>query len=305
MESRENPVFGRKVFFVNASITTEHYVTDTLHEQEYEVYTIEDYRMVKPILRDNKDALCFIDIDSQLTFKQWFNFILSFQQDPALKSIFFGVISSKATAADCQFFLMNLPLPGGFNFLDSKIENFMKTLIGILDINGAKGNRKYIRLTCGNIKQISAYIADKGKLHDLNVENISSVGMACTFSSALSGIFEANHVYDNISLTVGRKSMVCPCVVLRATATEVVLLFTKQVTNSERQEIKTFIHDVLRERFDGIKSNTILDLTKYADAVDIQAFTNLSSAQAPMQNFDGNDSFANLESLDDLEDIDL
>ena len=150
----------------------------------------------------------------------------------------------------------------------------MKTLIGILDINGAKGNRKYIRLSCGSIKQISAYIAENGKLHDLNVENISSVGMACTFSSSIQGIFEPNHVYDNISLTVGRKSMVCPCVVLRCTSKEAVLLYTKQVTNSERAEIKTFIHDVLKERFEGVKSNTILDLTKYSDEVDMQKFSN-------------------------------
>ena len=41
MEYRENPIFGRKVFFLNPTLSIQNVFVRKLQDLEYEVYTIE------------------------------------------------------------------------------------------------------------------------------------------------------------------------------------------------------------------------------------------------------------------------
>ena len=59
MAEVEKSIYGRKVFFVNPSTSFEASVIGRLRLMEYEVYAIEDYRKVKPLLRKNADSICF------------------------------------------------------------------------------------------------------------------------------------------------------------------------------------------------------------------------------------------------------
>lgn len=297
MENRENPIFGRKVFFVNPPISIAHFIVDSLHDQEYEVYVIDDYQQVKPILRENKDALCFIYIDNQLTYKQWFNFINSFYDDEVLRTIFVGILSTRATASDSQFFLMNLPLAGGFNFIPEKVDKMLDKIVAILDMNGAKGNRKYVRLNCSNLNNVNAYFAHNSKLFSLKILNISSVGLACSYNSEVANIFQPNTVYNNISVTIGRKTVVCPSVVLRKTDTEAVLLFTT-ISNDDRTEIKQFIHTTMTNVFADVKKNVIKDLEVYSPDIDMK-LVELRNSQREAAKTEG--LFGELVDADDLE----
>lgn len=81
MAINENPVFGRKIFFLNPPYAIKTTVVEKLRAQEYEAFNIENYRIAKDLLRMNQDAICFIDIDSELSPKEWFNFVKSFEED--------------------------------------------------------------------------------------------------------------------------------------------------------------------------------------------------------------------------------
>ena len=50
MEYRENPLLGRKVFFLNPPLSVENYVIEALKNEEYEVYKLTDVTVAKPIL---------------------------------------------------------------------------------------------------------------------------------------------------------------------------------------------------------------------------------------------------------------
>jgi len=63
MEYRENPMFGRKVFFLNPPLSIENFVVDGLKDEEYEVYIIREYSLAKPVLKHFENAICFIYID--------------------------------------------------------------------------------------------------------------------------------------------------------------------------------------------------------------------------------------------------
>lgn len=294
IQSRENPKFGRKVFFVNPPLSFEHIVIDELRNDEYEVYVINDYKRTKAVLREHPDSMLFINIDVQLSFKQWFNFICSFREDEVLKTVFIGVISGKATANDAQLFLMNLTLGGGFIMINNKKEMLFDKIKGILEINGAKGNRKYLRLDCRNLDDVSGYFVSGNKLYDITVDNISSVGLACTFKSELTGLLTPNKVLDNISLTIGRKTVICPAVVFRVMNNVAVMLFTKQISSESRQDIKKFVHSTLISEFNGVVSNVMQDMTVYKNEVDLQAVAALKKTDVE---FDGDSLFGQLEEL--------
>ncbi len=78
-EARENPVYGRKVFFINASFTIEQLAKGMLRDMEYETYIIEDLKQAKCILRKNPDSICLVNLDhvgaNSLTVVQYLNFM--------------------------------------------------------------------------------------------------------------------------------------------------------------------------------------------------------------------------------------
>lgn len=271
-QNREHPLLGRKIFFINPHLIVDNYIVAELRNDEYEVYVIDDYRNAKGILEYFEDALVFVDIDNGLTYDEWFNYIKSFQLNEKLKSIFIGVISSKATTADQERFVMNLSLPGGFMLVNRKeIENGLQNIKNVLTLNGAKGCRKYIRLDSKNLDRVNGYFAFRDKLYTFYVDNISSVGFACFYSSEIGEILKKNTLHPCISLTLGKRTVIASSVVLDTRIVGEkgfsVLLFTKDVDRDTRNQIRAFIFDVLDEKLKGIISKVKFDLYDYSKEV--------------------------------------
>ena len=78
-----------------------------------------------------------------MSYDEWFNFIQSFQKDEKLKTIFVGLMSAIIPNPVKERFMLNLSLPGGFIMLNEiKGAALIENIIGILELNGAKGRRK-------------------------------------------------------------------------------------------------------------------------------------------------------------------
>jgi hypothetical protein len=257
MESRENPLFGRKIFFVNPSFNIEKYLVDYLRKNEFEVYILKDYRKAKKILSVYPDSMCFIDIDEQLSYSEWFNYMKSFSVIPELQGIYLGIVSQTAGSKDKDKFLMNIRLPGGFTVIVKK-EKTLENFAAILDLNGAKGRRKYLRLDTRTERDVSGYLTAQGKLYTINIKDISSVGFAITYKQELMPLFQKNTLIRNLCLSAGRKSMVCSCIVFNTqvnpdgTAMSVLML-----TNENPESTKTYIRDYIFQKFDE-KMNTLI-----------------------------------------------
>ena len=264
-----NPIIGRKIFFVNPPLYVENYLQPALKQNEYEAYIIKDYKYTKNALKMYPDALCFIFIDDEMSYDGWFNFILSFQQDEKLKTIFVGLMSAMIPGPVREKFMMNLSLPGGFIMLSEiKGQALIENIIGILELNGAKGKRKYIRLDCGNNVLINGYFANQTQLLQVTIANISSVGFTCYFPKSYGAVLSKNMLVPSFSITLGRRSVVTPSVVFDVASADAnnyfaVLLFLKQVGPEERKVIKNFIFEQLEQAF-----KTKL----YADPPDIEDY---------------------------------
>ena len=270
MESRENPLFGRKIFFVSPSFVTEKFLFENLRKNEYEVYIINDYRKAKSVLMAYPDSMCFINIDSELSYSEWFNYMKSFADSESLKGIYLGVMTESAGWEDKDKFMMNIRLPGGFNQVE-KTEKFLKNFIAILDLNGAKGRRKYLRLDTRSNADVSGYMTFQGKLYAINIKDISSAGFAITYKQDIMFLFQKNTHIRNLCISAGRKSMVCSCIVFNtlpnADGTAMsVLMLTNENPEATKSYIREYIFAKLDRDMDALISEVNKDSASYSSS---------------------------------------
>ena len=289
----ENPIIGRKVFFVNPPLYVENYLQPELKQHEYEAYIIKDYKYTKNALRMFPDALCFIFIDDEMSYDGWFNYILSFQQDEKLKTIFVGLMSAMIPQPKRERFMMNLSLPGGFIMLNEvKGAELIKNVIGILELNGAKGKRKYLRLDCDESISINGYFATQTQLLQVSIANISSVGFTCIFPKSYGAVLAKKTVVPSFSITLGRRSIATPSIVFDVKSYDnnnyfAMLLFLRQVGPDDRKVIKNFIFEHMEKRLENLI---------YANPPDIDDY--LGKAALPEENDKETD-----EAVDEVEEI--
>ncbi len=269
MESRENPLFGRKIFLINPSFIIEKFLIENLRKNEYEVYLITDYKKAKAVLSSYPESLCFVNIDSDLSYSEWFNYMKSFSLSKALNGIYLGVMTTMAGWDDKDKFLFNIRLPGGFNQVE-KTEKFLKNFMMILDLNGAKGRRKFLRLDTRGIDDVNGYFVHQGKLFTLGIKDISSAGFAVTYKKELAYIFQKNaHIHD-LSLTIGRKSVVCSCIVFNTVintdgSAMSVLMLTNENPESTKDSIRNYIFEKFDREMESVISQVNPDSASYSE----------------------------------------
>ncbi len=282
---KENPIFGRKVFFLYPSFLMEKHLLDFLKQSEYEVYKLIEYRKVRSLLSSNPNSMLFVNIDAELSYYEWYNFLKSFKNNPALESIQLGIVSEGVKTEDKGKFIANLELEGGFSIIENSTSS-IQDFIEILEKNGARGRRKYIRLDTRNMRDVNGYLAHGDKLYSINIKDISSAGFAITYKQDIAPVFQKNARLTNLSITAGRKSQVCSCVVFNTMVNNdgtamSVLLLASETPDSFRTFIRNYIFEknniALQNQLDAIKK----DLTSYTDASeyknlrsDVKAATN-------------------------------
>jgi len=267
MEYRENPLLGRKVFFLNPPLSVENYVIDALKNEEYEVYKLSDVAAAKPILSLFENAICFIFVDDVLSLDAWYNFIASFQDDPSLKSVFLGVLSVKTKPKEQERFLMSLKLPGGFVMMDKKIEETKNQLEGILRINGAKGIRQCVRLELKDSKEVNGYFSLGSQLFSFRLVDISPMGFAAVMPARISKYFKKGNFLNNVSITMGRYSFVCSINIYGVTVSGdqciLVALLVDGTSKEVLQKIHNFVFENLEKRMKDLIASVNLDFTDY------------------------------------------
>ncbi|MCQ2592762.1 MAG: hypothetical protein MJ188_08255 [Treponema sp.] len=268
--TKEQNYLGKKIFFVNPSIEVERKVIETLIEREYEVYIIRDFRDVKGVLKKYPDSICLINADKMPSLNELFNFVKSFSGDPVLSTSKLGIYSSRAGLAEKNNFLSNLDLPCGFLLTNELLGHFSKVIFDTLDQFNAKGRRQYLRLDASSLDNVMGYISTGDKMYSFKIDNISSVGFACTCKGDLSSILTKNSLMNEVTLMLGRKSLTCSAVVFDARIKidgklSAVLLFTKATGVETRQEIKNFVVDTLQAQIDQVIISVPTDLLDYTE----------------------------------------
>ncbi|HAH63549.1 MAG TPA: hypothetical protein DCL73_15795 [Treponema sp.] len=272
MESRENPVFGRKVFFLNPVFSTRNAVIGRLIEDEFEVYVIDDYRDAKSVLRAYPDSICFINIDDQLPHEHWLNFIQSCETDPSLESIFLGILSSRINRADRDQFMLKVSIPAGFIMMNEKPEDIIETMEGILNINGAKGRRQYVRANCSSDQDALLLIRSGSKVYKMQLLDISVVGISCILSPQYKDMFQPNSVVRDVFVTLGKKNFTCSVAVYAINSTQqyckLILLFMQGLPYEAKRLIRSYVTTRLQQTINNLIRGNIRDMTDYSKPAD-------------------------------------
>lgn len=309
MEKTENPIFGRKIFFVLPPLNIENGIISKLREMEYECYVIKDISCAKPILKGNPDALCFIYIDTNMPYEHWYKFIRSFELDDVLKTVFIGLLSQDISEKKKNFFLLNTNLPGGFVMLNVPSDNLLAQLKGILDVNGAMGRRKFIRLDCAKNKRINCCMMSGSKLFILSVNNISSSGIALEGPEELINIFVKNTTLNNISLTIDRHTFTLVGTVFDSRINNgkcLSVMILKNYKLEEKNLIRNFIFSVLDEKFETEMNSCMHDMENYETfelPKEFAPFGSLNDYKAPPENSFRKQIEDNVNDVSDLESV--
>ena len=275
----------------------EKYLIEYLKKNEYEIYIIKEIRKLKHVLSEYQDAMCFINIDSEYTYSQWFNFMRSVNNSEFLKSIYLGILTEQNDWEAKDKFLMNIRLPGGFTVF-KKEEKALQTFAAILDLNGAKGRRKYLRLVTSGAKDVSGYMAHEGKLYSFDFKDISSAGFAITYKKEMVNLFQKNTLLRNLCISAGNKSMVCSCIVFNTqinpdgTAMSVLML-TNENPESSRTYIQNYIFNKNELKMREVISKAENDTDSYKEP---DEYSKIEAVR--------NRNYDELELLEDMESLD-
>lgn len=271
MEDHSNPVFGRKVFFINPLFSVRSIVIEKLIEDEYEVCIISDYKDAKNVLRKFPDSICYINIDEQLNYDQWFNFIKSFEEDTVLRTIFLGVLSGNIKKSDRNMYMLKLNISAGFIMINEKLEDAVETIEHVLDINGAKGRRRYVRTSCIPDKDTFLLARSGVKIYKMKLLDISIVGCACALPLQYKDLFQTNSVLRNVSFSLGTKMFTCDAAVYAVPVMEkfckLVVLFIPGVPNATKKIIHSYITERFNKSIAAIIEKSFPDTVDYSKAV--------------------------------------
>lgn len=279
MNQNENPVFGRKVFFIEPQGTLISFVIPKLIEQEYEVYTVNALNHAKNYLRGNPDSIVFVCINANLTVSGWLNFIKSFEEDEVLSTMLVGVIVHRQQKSERELLMINAELPAGYLELQASPEAMTQMISNVLELNGAKGRRKYVRADCAGDRAIYVAYNENGQQNLYGVDNISSVGLAFRCDESHVAKFPENSVMRNCTLVLhGEKVPFEAAVIMTKLDGKkpiVVVLFMKGSVVPYKQVLQRFIAERIQYCMDLQFETIALDDTDYNTVV-LQTSGNLN-----------------------------
>lgn len=305
-QKQQNPVFGRKIFFLNPPYAIRSTVIEKLRTQEYETYYIEDYHFAKPVLRKNQDSILFIDIDEGgLSVQEWFNFVKTFEDEDILKTIYIGILSQKIKISEKNQFLLKTNIPGGFIMLTEGLDIIIDKIIKICEINGAKGRRQYVRLDCKNLSDTSVNVSKDGRLYTMKLVDISSVGFACSISAKDKLKFQEKEVLKSIIISVGSKTINCEAAIFaikdNGDFATIVMLLLQTTPIQTKNIIRNYVFSSLQNSIQSLIDGSIGDLTDYS--VEIKSSDSNNSKFISDITFDSIDALGDISDLEELPEL--
>lgn len=241
--------FGKKVFFLYPhSVIESDLIHDFIHN-EYEVYTLKDYKKVKLLLKKYSDSILFINIDEVLNEAEWQEFVQSITKNEKYKGTQVGILTYNENEELAKKYLIDLAVQCGFIQLKLGKDQSRNIILRTLEANESKGQRKYVRATSVNTKRSTFNVKIGSELREGYVNDISSVGMSCVFEDNVN--ISKNTILRNMQLKLNGKLILADGIVfgsrpLNEKKLTYVVMFTNSVTEDSKIKIHAFIGDTLQ-----------------------------------------------------------
>jgi hypothetical protein len=254
MEIATRADLGRKVFFLYPHSVIRDRLVEQIINSEYEVYLIKDHVRLLKLLERFDDVIVFVNIDDALSEPEWETYIRGIKENEKTSGVRVGIVTYYKNTELAQKYLMDLLVPCGFVVLKVGIETSTSIILKTLEANEARGRRRYVRADCTGSRNATFNARIDGKLHNGNIIDISSAGMACSFEERLD--LKVGTLLEDIQLRL--KGLICRVSgrlagVSKEDSPRNVVMFDNDMGSEMRQKIRQFVHATLQDELDQIK----------------------------------------------------
>jgi hypothetical protein len=249
----EQDIAGKKIFLLYPHSVIQEEMLDILIMAGFESYVVLDRKRALKLLKKFPGSIMFINIDENLSEKEWEEYVRGIQEDPALKDSRLGILSYNTDQRLMQKFLIDMAVPCGYIQLKLGVKESTRIMLSALEANEARGRRKCIRAFCDQDALATVNFKDShGSFIDGKILDISAVGIAAKFKG-----FEdipPNSVVKEVQLKLHGSLVLSNMVFMGRRQDKVVLLlFDPKMDQSKKAAVHRFIKYTIQQYMDTLK----------------------------------------------------
>ena len=245
---------GKKIFFLYPHSVIRNEMLDTLIMSGFETYTLADEKKARNLLAHFPDSIMFINIDEGLKEKDWEVYIREIQENPETKNCRLGIMSYNQDKVLMQKYLMDLAIPCGYVHLKLGLHESTRIILNVLEVNEARGRRKFIRADCHDDISAALNFRDDSDVYIGKLLDISSAGLAARFEKIKE--MPVNSLIRDVQLRL-RGGLVMTDMILMGQRQDDkrvnVLLYGPKLSTDDRLIIHRYIKQCLQRYIDGLK----------------------------------------------------
>ena len=248
--SAASEIQGRKIFFLYPAAVVQNQIIAELVQQEFEVYITKNHKALQRVLKKYSDAIVFADIDEGMPAAEWEKWIDDIKK--TLPDVSIGIISASKDEELKEKYINSVGVHCGFTVLVSDINKAIVQILENLKAVNAKGRRKYIRATMENETGVSVNLPLNGSFINGTIQDISVVGISCSFDSDPE--LTKNALFKDIQVKLQSALLKVEGIVFGSRMDEniksYVLLFTQRIDPEARTKIRKYIQQNLQNKMD-------------------------------------------------------
>lgn len=244
---------GRKIFFVYPHSVVRNELIHKLIDREYEIYLINDHSCIELICEKYIDPIIFINIDEGLSERQWEDLILNIKSNQSTQHAQFGIFTYNENEYLSKKYLMDIMITCGYITLKLGTMESTDIIIKTLEVNEAKGRRKFLGTTCNINESTFNLIKDDNKYHG-NIISISSVGMSVMLKGDQK--FRSRDSLNDIQLKLKGVLINVSAIIVGVQKSKdnrlvYLILFNRDIPSTSRAKIRLFISKTLQQKLES------------------------------------------------------
>ena len=251
-DGRDTDILGKRIFFLYPSAVIQNRIISELVQQEYEVYVAKDKDALRRVLKKYPESVVFVDINEQLTEKEWEKWIVTIMKSPETKGVSVGIITTNDDELLKRKYLLTIKVACGYTVLKFELEKAIIHILEVLQSVEAKGRRKFIRATTGKETNTTVNLPMNGMFVKGQIKDISVVGISCTLEG--NPEIAKNSLFKDIQIKLQSTILKVEGIVFgsRMDGKEMVyvLLFTQRIDPDVRTRIRKYIQQNLQSKMD-------------------------------------------------------
>lgn len=178
MNSNEEMVYGRRVYFLCPHDAVRNDLVFKIIQNEFEVYTLDDPDIAREIVADTSSIL-FINVDAPDPGDSWADYVIGLKAGEEFSRLGIGIVTSRNSRDLRELYIMQIGVDCGVVTLQPGMDNVAHVVLEILRSNDAVGRRNSVRVNCADDPDIQCSLETSGESLTAKVLNLSSQGLAC------------------------------------------------------------------------------------------------------------------------------